>query len=51
MLPNMIKRHWPGVVRAIETHLTNAVAEGRNRVIQLAKQRARGFRHVQTLSG
>ena len=44
----MIKRHWDGVVRAIQTGLTNAIAEGRNSVIQLAKQRARGFRHVQT---
>jgi len=44
----MIKRHWDGVVRAINTGLTNAVAEGRNSVIQLAKQRARGFRFVQT---
>jgi transposase len=35
-------------VRAIETRLTNAIAEGRNSVIQLAKQRARGFRHPQT---
>ena len=44
----MIKRHWQGVVRAIQTRLSNAIAEGRNSVIQLAKQRARGFRHVQT---
>jgi transposase len=44
----MIKRHWHGVIRAIETGLTNAVAEGRNSVIQLAKQRARGFRSPQT---
>ena len=33
----MIRRHWDGVVRAIKTGLTNAVAEGRNSVIQLAK--------------
>lgn len=46
----MIKRHWDGVVRAIETRLTNAIAEGRNSVIQLAKQRARGFRHPQTFT-
>lgn len=44
----MIRRHWDGVVRAIKTGLTNAVAEGRNSVIQLAKQRARGFRSTQT---
>ena len=44
----MIKRHWDGGLRAINTGLTNAGAEGHNSVIQLAKQRARGFRFVQT---
>lgn len=44
----MIGRHWAGIVRAIETRPTDAVAEGRNSVIQLAKQRAWGFRPIQT---
>jgi transposase len=35
-------------VRAIQTRLSNAIVEVRNSVIQLAKQRARGFRRVQT---
>ncbi len=42
-----VKAHWTGIVRFIESRLTNALLEGINHKIQLAKRRARGYRNIQ----
>jgi transposase len=42
-----VKAHWSGIVRFIESHLTNGLLEGINHKIQLAKRRARGYRNVE----
>ena len=39
-----IKRHWDGVLSWFDSHLTNALLEGMNSLIQAAKSRARGYR-------
>lgn len=39
-----IKRHWDGVLSWFDSHLTNALLEGLNSLIQAAKSRARGYR-------
>lgn len=39
-----IKRHWDGVLNWFGSHLTNALLEGMNSLIQAAKSRARGYR-------
>ncbi|VAW85581.1 Mobile element protein, partial [hydrothermal vent metagenome] len=39
-----IKRHWDGVLNWFDSHLTNALLEGLNSLIQAAKSRARGYR-------
>ena len=39
-----IKRHWDGVLSWFDNHLTNALLEGMNSLIQAAKSRARGYR-------
>jgi transposase len=39
-----IKNHWAGVIKWIESMLSNAILEGLNSVIQAVKARARGFR-------
>jgi len=41
-----IKNHFDGVVNAMKSFDTNAVAEGLNSLFQLAKYRARGFRNI-----
>ena len=41
-----IKAHWSGIIRAIQTQITNGVMEGINSKIQLAKKRARGYRNL-----
>lgn len=41
---NTVMDHFDNIVSFIETRLTNAVAEGLNRVIRMAKNRASGFR-------
>lgn len=38
--------HWNGIVHFIESRLTNAVLEGINHKVQLAKRRARGYRNT-----
>jgi transposase len=43
---NTIKNHFNGVVNAMKSLDTNAVAEGLNSLFQLAKARARGFRNI-----
>lgn len=42
-----VKAHWNGIVRFIESRLTNGLLEGINHKIQLAKRRARGYRNIQ----
>lgn len=42
-----VKAHWTGIVRFIESRLTNGLLEGINHKIQLAKRRARGYRNIQ----
>jgi len=44
-----IKRHWEGVLRWMESRITNGVLEGINGLIQAAKNRARGFRSTKNL--
>ena len=44
-----IKRHWEGVLRWVESRITNGVLEGINGLIQAAKDRARGFRSTKNL--
>ncbi|NOY73621.1 MAG: transposase, partial [Gammaproteobacteria bacterium] len=39
-----IKRHWDGVLSWFNNHLTNALLEGMNSLIQAAKSRTRGYR-------
>lgn len=40
-----VKNHYKGIVKAIKTGINNAIAEGINSKIQVAKSRARGFRN------
>ena len=42
-----VKAHWSGIVRFVESRLTNGLLEGINHKIQLAKRRARGYRNVE----
>ena len=41
-----VQSHWSGIVRFVETRITNGVLEGINSKVQLAKRRARGYRNV-----
>ncbi len=45
-LVNTIRNNFKGIVKSIKTGITNAVAEGINSKIQMAKSRARGFRNM-----
>ena len=42
---NTIIEHYNGIIMSIKTGITNAVAEGLNSVMQLARSRARGYRN------
>ena len=42
----MVKAHWSGIIHFVESHITNALLEGINSKVQLAKQRARGYRNT-----
>ena len=44
---NTVKRHWKGIMRFIESRITNGVAEGLNSIIQSIKRRARGYKNVE----
>jgi transposase len=39
-----LRDHYDNVITYIERSLTNAVAEGINRIVKIAKNRASGFR-------
>jgi len=41
-----VKNNINGIMNAIKTGITNAVSEGLNSVMQLARSRARGFRNI-----
>ena len=42
-----VRGHLTGIVRFIETRISNGILEGINSKIQLAKRRARGFRKIE----
>lgn len=44
-----IKRHWDGVLRWFESHMTNAMLEGINSLIQAARARARGYHSTRNM--
>ena len=46
----MIRRHLPGILAFIDSRLTNAASEGINRIIQIVKNRASGFRTLDSFS-
>lgn len=46
-LVNTINNHLDGIIQSMQTGITNAVAEGLNSIIQMAKSRARGFRNIE----
>jgi len=43
----MLKRHWDGILAWHRSHLTTALLEGTNSLVQAAKARARGYRNKQ----
>jgi len=43
----MVKGHWTGIARFIESRITNGLLEGISHKLQLAKRRARGYRNIQ----
>ncbi len=45
-----VRRHYDSVVAFIDSRLTNAVAEGLNRIIKIVKNRASGFRTLQAFA-
>ena len=45
-----LRNHYEGVVAFIDTGLTNAVAEGLNRIVKIVKNRASGFRNLDAFS-
>ena len=46
----MLEKHWEGVVNWFESHINNAILEGLNSLINVAKIRARGFRTIRNLA-
>ena len=42
----MLRRHRDNILSFIDTHLTNAMAEGINRIIKIVKNRASGFANL-----
>ena len=46
----LIKRHEERLLPFVDTRLTNAIAEGLNRIIKIAKNRASGFRTLEAFS-
>jgi transposase len=45
-----LRSHQEHVVAFVQSHLTNAVAEGLNRVIKIVKNRASGFRNLDSFT-
>ncbi len=46
----MIRKHSHRILPYVGSRLTNAIAEGINRIIKIVKNRASGFRHLQAFS-
>ena len=46
----MIRKHSHRILPYVASRLTNAVAEGINRIIKIVKNRASGFRHLNAFS-
>ena len=46
----MLRKHMHRILTFVETRLTNAMAEGLNRVIKIVKNRASGFRTLQAFT-
>lgn len=40
------RKHADGILAFVETHLTNAISEGLNRIVKIVKNRASGFRDL-----
>lgn len=40
------RKYAPAILAFVETHLTNAIAEGLNRIVKIVKNRASGFRDL-----
>ena len=45
-----IREHWHRIIPFIESRITNAIAEGLNRIIKIVKNRASGFRTLQAFT-
>lgn len=45
-----LRRHQRAVVSFIDTRVTNAIAEGINRIVRMIKNRASGYRHLDAFS-
>ena len=43
---NTVRKHAAGITAFVDTHLTNAAAEGLNRIIRMVKNRASGFKSL-----
>ena len=43
---NTMRRHFEKIVTFSTTRLTNAIAEGLNRILKIIKNRASGFRNL-----
>lgn len=46
---NTIRKHWDGILHWYDAHITNAVMEALNSLIQAAKRKARGYRTLKNL--
>ncbi len=49
-LASTLREHSANIISFIDTHLTNAVAEGLNRIIKIVKNRASGFRTLEAFT-
>ena len=45
-----LRQHFWGVLAFVKTHLTNAIAEGLNRIVRIGNNRAIGFRTLDAFS-
>ena len=45
-----LRHHQDAVLAFIGTRVTNAIAEGLNRIVKIVKNRASGFRHLDAFS-
>lgn len=42
-----LENNFDGIMMSFQTGITNAISEGINSIIQLARTRARGFRNIE----